>query len=164
MARVLIVGGGRRGRRLGADRLAAGDAVRITTRREDGRAGIEALGAECWIGTPDRLETMRGALDRVTIACWLLGTATGDADELAALHGPRLQYWLTQVIDTTVRGVVYEAAGCVPADVLGAGAWLVREHCERNAIPYTIIDADPDDGRWPEQVAGWIDAMVAPPG
>ena len=164
MARVLIVGGGARGRRLAADRLEAGDAVRITTRHEAQRPAIEALGAECWVGTPDRLETMRGALDRVTIACWLLGTATGDGDEVAALHGTRLRYWLTQVIDTTVRGVVYEAAGCVPADVLAGGARLVREHCERNAIPHAIVDAEPQDEHWPEQLAAAIDALVAPAG
>ena len=40
--------------------------MRITTRTEAGRAAIEAAGAECWIGTPDRLATLRRALDGVT--------------------------------------------------------------------------------------------------
>ncbi len=36
------------------------------------------VGAECLIGTPDRLASMRGALDGVTIACWMLATVQGD--------------------------------------------------------------------------------------
>ena len=59
----------------------------MTTRTEDRRAAIEAAGAECWIGTPDRLATLRAALDGVTIACWMLGTATG-ANDFADLFQP----------------------------------------------------------------------------
>src|SRR5436305_3474571 len=120
MARVLIVGGGCRGRVLGAGLGEAGHAVRITTRTEAGRAGIEAAGAECWVGTPDRVASLRYALDGVTILCWLLGTARGAAEEVAGLHGSRLEFMLSQIIDTTVRGVVYEAAGSVSSEVLGA--------------------------------------------
>jgi len=46
--------------------------VRITTRTDSGRAAIEAVGAECLIGTPDRLASLRGALEGVTVACWML--------------------------------------------------------------------------------------------
>ena len=88
MARILIVGGGCRGRRLAACMVAAGHSARITTRSEAGRGAIEQAGAECWIGTPDRLATLRGALDSVTIACWLLGSASGGAERAggAARH------------------------------------------------------------------------------
>ena len=89
MARVLIVGGGCRGRLLASQMVRAGEVVRITTRSEAGRGAIEATGAECWIGTPDRLATLSGVLEAVTIVCWLLGTATGTADQLRALHGPQ---------------------------------------------------------------------------
>ena len=83
---------------------------------ESGRAAIEAVGAECWIGTPDRVASLRYALEGVTLACWLLGNACGEPDELAALHGSRLEFFLGQTIDTTVRGLIYEAAGSVDAD------------------------------------------------
>ncbi len=112
MARVLIVGGGCRGRRLAARLVGegpSGHAVRIVTRTESGRAAIEAGGAECLIGTPDRLATLRGALDGVTIACWLLATARGETEQVRALHGSRLESFLAQAIDTTMRGFVYEA-------------------------------------------------------
>ena len=112
VARILIVGGGCRGRRLAARLVEDGrHAVRITTRGESGRAAIEATGAECLIGTPDRLASLRGALDGVTIACWMLATARGDRAQVQALHGSRLESFLSQAIDTTMRGFIYEAPG-----------------------------------------------------
>ncbi len=106
MARVLIIGGGGRGLALARELAATGHAVRVTTRSEHRRAAIEQAGAECWIGDPDRIGTLRQALDGVTVACWLLGTAEGEPDAVAALHGSRLQFMLGQLIDTTVRGLV----------------------------------------------------------
>ncbi len=161
MARVLIVGGGCRGRRLGESLIAAGHAVRITTRSEAGRAAIEATAAECWVGDPDRIATLREALDRVTVACWLLGTAHGEPGQLQALYGTRLQYWLTQVIDTTVRGFVYEAAGTVAPELLDAGAALVGEACERNSIPYAVIDVAPADPGWPAAARVSVESFLA---
>jgi len=111
VARILIVGGGCRGRALAAQMVGEGHAVRITTRTEAGRSAIEATGAECFVGTPDRLATLRAALESVTIACWLMGTASGDPQHLRALHSSRLRFFLAQVIDTTVRGFLYEASG-----------------------------------------------------
>ena len=143
MARLLIIGGGCRGLDLARRFAQSGHAVRITTRDEAGRAAIEAAGAECWIGTPDRIGSLRNALAGATVLCWLLGTATGEADALAALHGSRLAMMLSQTIDTTVRGIVYEAAGSVGDEVLARGAGLVREAAERSSIPYAVLDADP---------------------
>ena len=144
MARVLIVGGGCRGRALAARLIDAGHAVRITTRAEPGRAAIEALGAECWIGTPDRLQTLRGALDGVTVGCWLLGTASGEEDTLSALHTTRLELFLTQAIDTTVRGLVYEAGGeGGPAAARERGEEIVRTITARNQIPLAWLREDP---------------------
>lgn len=141
--------------------VAAGHSARITTRSEAGRGAIEQAGAECWIGTPDRLATLRGALDSVTIACWLLGSASGGADELEALHGTRLEYFLTQTVDSTVRGVIYESAGSVPSEVLAQGAALALALAERNAIPIALLAADPVavDG-WLEQVREAIDSLL----
>jgi len=142
VARILIVAGGCRGRRLAAEMVGAGHAARITTRTEAGRAAIEASGAECWIGSPDRLVTLRGALENVTIVCWLLGSATGEPNEVRALHASRLQFFLGQAIDTTVRGFVYEASGTtVSPKALTEGVRIVRTIAERNAIPAAFLSA-----------------------
>ncbi len=127
-----------------------GHAVRMTTRDHGARAAIEAAGAECWIGTPDRLATMRGALDSVTIACWLLGSAVGDEQQLRALHTSRLEFFLTQMIDTTVRGLVYEARGTGSSAALVAeGEALARAVAHRNEIPAAFLTADPlDQDAW----------------
>jgi nucleoside-diphosphate-sugar epimerase len=151
VARILIVGGGCRGRQLAAGLLSDGHAVRITTRGEPGRPAIEELRAECWVGTPDRLATLRGSLDGVAVACWLLGTAVGPADDLAALYTTRLELFLTQAIDTTVRGVVYEPAGAaVPSPAAEEGAALSRRLTELNRIPYAALVRDPADSE------GWV--------
>jgi hypothetical protein len=161
VARILIVGGGCRGRRLAATLADDRHAVRITTRTEDGRAAIEASGAECWIGTPDRLATLRAALEGVTILCWLLGSATGPEQQLRALHAARLEFFATQAIDTTVRGFIYEACGTMPAEVLRGGVEIVRSVTERNAIPLALLTADPsDEGAWQEQAAAAVDSLL----
>ena len=150
------MGGGCRGRRLAAAMVGEGHAVRITTRRQQRRGAIEAAGAECWVGTPDRLATLRGALDGVAILCWLMASATGPEAELGALHGERLRFFLTQAIDTTVRGLVYEAAG------RGAeGEPVARALAERNAIPAAFLTSDPDElDSWLAQARAEIDALL----
>jgi 3-hydroxyisobutyrate dehydrogenase-like beta-hydroxyacid dehydrogenase len=141
--RVLLIGGGCRGRGLAANLVGDGHAVRAVTRDEAGRAAIEQAGAECWIGDPDVVGTLRYALENVTILVWALGTAAGDRDAVAALHGPRLHMMLSKTIDTTVRGVVYESAGTVDAATLAAGAAELRRTCELNEIPFALLTADP---------------------
>ena len=107
------------------------------------------------MGTPDRLATLRGALDSVTIACWLLGSATGSARELDALHRSRLELFLTQAIDTTIRGFVYEARGTsTPAADLLEGERIVRRITERSMIPAALLTADPGDGDAWQAAAG----------
>lgn len=161
MARVLIVGGGCRALELTRALTADGHAVRMTTRTEGHREAIEAAGAECRIGDPDRIGTLRPALDGVTIACWLLGTARGSPEEVEALHSSRLRFMLGQLIDTTVRGLIYEAAGSVAPDVLAAGASLSRELCALNAIPLRLLEADPGDVRaWTLEAGQAIAALL----
>jgi nucleoside-diphosphate-sugar epimerase len=111
VARVLLIGGGCAGLALIGELGAEGHAVRAVTRRPERRAELEEAGAQCWLGDPDRIGTLRYALDNVTILCWLLGAATGDPGAVRALHGSRLEMMLLRTVDTTVRGVVYEAAG-----------------------------------------------------
>jgi uncharacterized protein YbjT (DUF2867 family) len=162
MARMLIVGGGCPGRRLAAELVGEGHAMRVTTRTEDGRASIESAGAECWIGTPDRLATLRGALDSVTLVFWLLGGAVGSDEEMRALYGPRLELFLTQAIDTTVRGFVYGARGTsVPADVLAEGERTVRTITGRSSIPAAFLTSDPADVvSWVAEARGSVDELL----
>jgi hypothetical protein len=148
----MIVGGGCRGRQLAGEMVAEGHAVRVSTRTEAGRAAIEEVGAECWVGTPDRLATLRGALDSVTILCWVLGSATGPAADLQALFTERLEFLLTQAIDTTVRGFLYEARGTsVAEETMRAGEAVVRALTERNSIPVAFLTEDPRE--WEAWVA-----------
>jgi NADP-dependent 3-hydroxy acid dehydrogenase YdfG len=143
--RCLIIGCGCRGQSLAAALIADGRAVRGTSRDLDRVPALEAAGVEAFVGDPDRVGTMIPALQHVSVACLLLGSAAGDPERVAALHGPRLEMLLERMIDTTVRGVVYEAAGTVAADVLGRGSELVSAACQRSRIPYALIDADPAD-------------------
>jgi hypothetical protein len=163
LARILIVGGGARGRELAASLLVEGHALRITTRAETGRAAIEALGAECWVGTPDRLATLRGALDRVAVICWLLATASGPPEELRALHSTRLQLFLTQAIDTTVRGLVFEAVGAPELEAdLRPAVELVASWAACNMIPVEILRADPGEPEpWLEQAGSAVASLLA---
>jgi nucleoside-diphosphate-sugar epimerase len=162
VARILIVGGGCRGRELASSLVVEGHAVRITTRTEQGRGAIEATGAECWIGTPDRLATLRGSLDRVAVLCWLLGAATGEQATLSALFTTRLEYFLTQAIDTTVRGVVYEAASAgAPPQLLAEGRRIAARIAARNQIPLSCLSVDPvDRERWLLEAQGAIAALL----
>jgi hypothetical protein len=151
-----MLGGGCRGRQLASRMVADGLAVRASTRTEAGRAEIEATGAECWIGTPDRLATLRGALQNVTIACWLFGSASGTPAQVRALYSSRLRYFLEQAIDTTVRGFIYEASGTtVPAEVLFEGERTVVEMGERNALPVAFLRAAGEDSE------AWLTAARA---
>jgi hypothetical protein len=118
--------------------------VRVVTRDETRLEEIEQTGAECWIGNPDRLSTLRAALENVTVVCWLLATATGDAQQVRDLHGSRLEFFLGQSIDTTVRGFVYETGGTVvPDEILQAGTEIVRRITSKNVIPLKLLEVDP---------------------
>jgi uncharacterized protein YbjT (DUF2867 family) len=92
----------------------AGHSVRGTTRREERLSEIEAAGAQAVIADPDRLATLMPHIQDVSVVCWLLGSVEGEAGN--ALHGPRLESMLVKLVDTPVRGVVYEGpAGEVAA-------------------------------------------------
>ena len=155
MARVLIVGCGCRGRSLAATLRADGHAVRGTTRASSRRATLASAGIDPWIGDPDRVGTLTGALDNVTIVCWLLGSARGRTESLRALHGPRLRAFCERLVDTTVRGLVYEAAGDVDGAVRAGGRRIVEEAARTWEIPVHILDATPPDH------AGWASAARA---
>jgi hypothetical protein len=150
VARCLIIGCGCRGLSLTRELRAHGHAVRGTTRSVARSREIEAAGAEAFVGDPDRVATLAPALDHVGVACVLLGSATGTREQLEALHGTRLDMLLERMLDTTVRGVVYERAGSVEPGLLEAGAERVIHACERSLIPYVLLGADPaDHEHWP---------------
>jgi hypothetical protein len=160
--RVLLVGGGCRGLRLARGLTDDGHAVRVVTRDEGRRAEIEAAGAECWPGDPDRIGTLRYALENVTVVVWALGTASGDAGKVDALHGSRLTMLLERTVDTTARGFVYEAAGTVDHGSLARGAAEVRRMCELNEVPYALLSEDPGDpDAWAAAARRAIDELLA---
>jgi uncharacterized protein YbjT (DUF2867 family) len=149
VARALIIGCGCRGRLLGERLLAAGWAVRGTSRREEGLAPIEAGGIEPALADPDRVGTVLELVGDVAVVFHLLGSAGGEPEALAEIHGPRLERLLEKLVDTPVRGVVYEAAGSVDAAVLAAGAELVRSAGGTWRIPFEVVTtAAADPGRW----------------
>lgn len=154
MARCLIIACGCRGRSLAGALIDGGHAVRGTTRDPGRLSEIEAVGAEAVLGDPDRVGTLARSLEHVGVACVLLGSARGTPEQLAALHGPRLDMLLTRMVDSTVRGVVYEAVGTVEPAVLDSGAALVRDRCEDSRIPYALLRADP------AEYAAWTAAAV----
>ena len=164
MARVLIVGCGCRGRWLARELVAAGHVVRGTTRSADRRHVIEAAGAEAWIGDPDRVGTLTAALDNVTVVCWLLAGAKGPGESLRALHGPRLRAFCERLVDTTVRGLVYEAAGAVDDAVLATGRGIVAEAARTWEIPVRTLESRPEDAdAWVSAArTAVVDLLAAP--
>ncbi|HVY77404.1 MAG TPA: hypothetical protein VG898_02750 [Solirubrobacterales bacterium] len=139
MARALIVGCGCRGRELGGALLEQGWAVRGTSRREEGLAGIEAAGIEAALADPERPATLLELVGDVAVVHWLLGSAVGDPESVAAIHGPRLERFLEHLVETPVRRFVYEAFGSVDAEVLAGGAVLAEAAARRWRVPVEIV-------------------------
>jgi hypothetical protein len=155
VARALLIGCGCRGRELGARLLAEGWQVRGTTRRREHVESIEAAGIEPALADPERVGAVLEWIEDVSVVAWLLGSARAEPEVLAAIHGPRLERLLEEVVDTPVRGFVYEAAGPVQAHHLAEGARIVRAAAARWRIPVEVLEHDPAD--W----SGWTDAAVA---
>lgn len=112
------------------------------------------------VADPDRIATLTGALEHAGVGCILLGSATGSAQAVAALHSSRLEMMLLRMLDTTVRGVVYEAAGTVDASVLAGGSKIVRRFCEDSRIPYALL-SDPGPPGWPASAADAVDRVLS---
>ncbi len=161
MARVLIVPCGCRGRELGGALLEAGHAVRGSTRSADHTGAIRDAGIEPYVGDPDRVATLMDALTGVSVVCWLAGTATGDGEKVAALHDGRLRMLLEKVVDTPVRGVIYEAAGPLDISWYARGAELVAEARKTWNVPIEVIDTDPyDHDAWLRDAAGAVERLL----
>jgi nucleoside-diphosphate-sugar epimerase len=163
LARALIVGCGCRGRELGERLLAAGWAVRGTSRSEQGLAAIAAAGIEPALADPDRVGTVLEHVADVAVVFHLLGSATGEAEAQAEIHGPRLERLLEKVVETPVRGVVYEAVGSVDAAVLAAGAELVEAASRTWRIPAEVVRVEPNDpARWSEEMTDLALGLLSP--
>ena len=149
MARVLIVPCGCRGRALAAELVAAGHAVRGTTRDEANADAIRATGAEAYVGDPDRIGTLMDALAGVTVVCWLMGTVP-----VPELHEGRLRMLWEKLVDTPVRGVVYEGA-------LPQGEQVARTAAQTWQIPLAVLDADPlDHDAWLAAARDAVDRLL----
>jgi uncharacterized protein YbjT (DUF2867 family) len=155
VARALIVGCGCRGRALGRRLLDAGWRVRGTTRGPGNAEDILAAGLEAAVADPERAISILEHVGDVTLVFWLLGSARGDPEVVGAIHGPRLERVLERLVDTPVRGFVYERAGQVQRHQLEGGAEIVREAGDRWQIPVELVEQDPDD--W----EAWTEAMLA---
>jgi uncharacterized protein YbjT (DUF2867 family) len=136
VARALIVGCGCRGRALGKQLLADGWAVRGTSRHEEGLEAIEAAGIEAVLADPDRPGTILELINDVAVLVLLLGNAAGSEEELAAIHGPRLERLMEHLVETPVRGVVYEGTG--------SGGEVVRAAGRTWRIPVELLEEEGD--------------------
>jgi len=153
VARALIVGCGCRGRLLGERLAADGWAVRGTSREESRLAAIEAAGIEPALADPNRPGTLLELVVDVAVVFYLLGSAEGEDDLLDAIHRPRLERLMEHLVDTPVRGFVYEGAGSADPELLAAGAEIVRVAGRTWRIPVAVVEADPG------QPAAWVEEM-----
>lgn len=123
---------------LGEGLLEDGWAVRGSSRGaaldQIAAAGIEAVAAD-----PDRLGTVTDLIGDVTVLGWLMGAAD------AEINGPRLGSLLEKLVDSPVRGLLYEARGAAGERALAAGAERVEAWGERFRVPVAVLDADPGD-------------------
>lgn len=145
MARFLIVGCGCRGQALARQLIAAGHVVRGTTRDPRRVPAIAAAGAEAVVADPYRLATVMPQLDGASAVLWLMGTAGGPPDSVAAVHGHRIESMLELIVDTPARGLVYETGGVERED----GVFAVHCAVATYAMPVEILITDPADReRW----------------
>jgi nucleoside-diphosphate-sugar epimerase len=154
LARALIVGCGCRGRELGKRLRGTGWEVRGTT-RDPARSGeILDAGFEAAVADPAQAGTILDHVGDVTLVFWLLGTASAAPGVLGAIHGSRLERVLEKLVDTPVRGFVYESGGRVQREYLERGGGIVREAAARWRIPVEIVAEDPADRE------SWTAAML----
>ena len=64
------------------------------------------------------------------------------------------------MLDTTVRGVVYEAVRHRRCFLLAGRGELVRRFCDDSRIPYALLSNVGPDG-WPGQAAEAVDRVLS---
>ncbi len=113
MARVLVVGAAERAAELASS----------------GHVIEEADGVD-----PHRLVTLTPRLEGVSVLCWLFGEADDDT-----LHGHRLTSLIECLVDTPVRGFVYERSRDHPG-----GEEIVARARETFRIPCAVVSPGDD--------------------
>ena len=113
MARVLIVGGAGRAGELAGSRHVVEEAT-----------GVD----------PERLATLTPRLEGVSVVCWLFGESGSDA-----LHGDRLSALLEYLVDTPVRGFVYERSESHPG-----GESIVERASATFRLPAAVVGRGDD--------------------
>ena len=137
--------------------------MRGTSRREEGLAPIEAAAIEPALADPERPGTILDLVADVAVVYYLLGSAQGEGGLLGAIHGPRLERLMEHLVDTPVRGFVYEGAGAVGAPLLEPGTEIVHAASRTWRIPVAIVATEPNEpGRWSEEMANAALAMLPP--
>jgi uncharacterized protein YbjT (DUF2867 family) len=161
MARALIVGCGCRGRELGAELAERGWRVRGTSRRPEALDRIDAAGVEPAQADPERPGTVLELCGDVSVVVWLLGSATGAPELVAAIHGPRLERLLEKLVDSPVRAFAYEVAGTVEPRLLETGNRVVDAAGERWRIPVAVLTGDRGTAGWAERTADRVAGLLA---
>jgi len=95
------------------------------------------------------------------VVVWLLGCAVGAREELAAIHGPRLERLLEKLVDSPVRGFAYEAVGAVDEEMLEEGRWIIERASERWKIPVKMMTGQREDEGWAERAANQVAGLLA---
>ena len=117
--------------------LVVGDAARARELESSGHVLEEADGVD-----PDRLATLTPRLEGVSVVCWLFGEAGPEP-----LHGDRLESLVEYLVDTPVRGLVYERASAYPR-----GEEIVARARETFRIPCAVVSPGDDLGEAVAQV------------
>jgi uncharacterized protein YbjT (DUF2867 family) len=160
VARALIIGCGCRGQAVGRRLLAEGWEVRGTSRRGEGLAAIEEAGIEPALADPGQPGTVLDLIGDVTAIAWLLGSAEGGREELAAIHGRGLERVLEKMVETHVRGFVYEAGGSVDPVLLARGQEVVEAAATwRIAVATNFVDPS-DLSTWHDPFAVWFESVT----
>jgi len=134
--------------------------VRGTSRHEEGLAAIESVGIEPALADPAQPGTVLDLIGDVTVIAWLLGSAEGEPEELAPVHGRGLERVLERMVETHVRGFVYEAGGSVDPVLLARGREVVEAAATWEiAVSNNLVDPS-DLSTWHDPFAVWFESIT----
>src|SRR5690242_13049573 len=110
MALILIVGCGYRGKRLGLRLIKEGHRVRGLTRSSDHAAALAKLGIEPVVGDVTLPESLRGIGEGVSVVYHLMGSMSGNDEQLQKLHVDGVRNLLAAFGGTALTRYVYESS------------------------------------------------------
>jgi hypothetical protein len=89
-----------------------------------------------------------------------MGSGAGEGAE--AINSERLPALAERLVDSGVRGLVYEAAGTADPGALGAGADAVLRAGETFRMPVAVIAASPSEhGPWLAEMRAAVAGVIA---